>query len=65
MKNDKLTKKEARARRAAWNLALAEGRMIRSPDGLTMTSFPTVEETLAALSQLEGWTRVQIPANPS
>jgi hypothetical protein len=37
------TKKEAKARKNAWNVALAEGRVVRTNDGNTLTAYATVE----------------------
>ena len=36
------TKKEAKARKAAWNTALAEGRVVRTNNGNTLTAYATV-----------------------
>lgn len=38
-----MTKKEAKARKAAWSLALSEGRVVRFNDGLEFRSFPTAD----------------------
>jgi hypothetical protein len=43
------TKKEAKARRAAWNAALAEGRVVRTNDGNTLTAYATVEAARRAV----------------
>ena len=38
-----MTKKEARERKAAWQQALLDGRVVRYNDGMELRSFPTVE----------------------
>ncbi len=43
------TKKEAIARKAAWSKALAEGRVVRYNGGLSLTSYPTIEQALLAV----------------
>ena len=47
-----MTKKEARAHKDAWNLALQEGRVIRMPNSQTFYSYPTVEETKEAFKMM-------------
>jgi hypothetical protein len=42
-----MTKRDAIKRKAAWTLALKEGRVVRYSDGLTLQSFPTVERAEA------------------
>ena len=44
-----MTRKEAIARKAAWALALSEGRVVRYNGGMTLTSYPTVEAAQLAL----------------
>jgi hypothetical protein len=39
-----MTKKEAKARKAAWQLALTQGRVVRHNDGMTLTSNKTVHD---------------------
>jgi hypothetical protein len=39
-----MTKKEAKARKAAWQRALVEGRIVRSNGGMTLTSNKTVHD---------------------
>ena len=43
------TKQDAKARRAAWNAALAEGRVVRTNDGNTLTAYATVEAARRAV----------------
>jgi hypothetical protein len=43
------TKKEAKARKTAWKLALAEGRVVRTNDGNTLTAYATVEAARRAV----------------
>ena len=50
--SDMVTKKEARAAKASWALALVEGRVLRYCDG-SLTSFPTVEARDAELKDLD------------
>ncbi len=38
------TKAEAKARKAAWQLALSEGRVVSSNGGLTLTSDRTIHD---------------------
>lgn len=38
-----MMKKEAIARKAAWQRALAEGRVVRHDDGMRLTSYVTAE----------------------
>lgn len=38
-----MTKKEAKARKEAWNKALMEGRVVRFNDGMEFRSFATAE----------------------
>ncbi len=45
-----MTKKEAKTRKSAWQLALSEGRVVRTNDGNTLTSYPTVEQAQAAVA---------------
>lgn len=52
MKN-KLTKKEAAARKAEWTKALTEGRVIRFGNGDSFRSFPTIEARDEFLAKLE------------
>lgn len=47
----KTKKTLARERKAVWNLALAEGRIVQTNDGMTMTAYRTVEAAQAALAQ--------------
>jgi hypothetical protein len=44
-----VTKKEAREAKRRWSLALAEGRVVRYDDGLTLRAFLTREQAEAAL----------------
>lgn len=44
------TKKEAKARKAAWALGLAEGRIVKTLNDQTFTLYPTVERAIAALA---------------
>jgi hypothetical protein len=44
------TKKEAIARKTAWKLALAEGRVVRFSD-IRMTGYPTKERAEQAVKQ--------------
>jgi hypothetical protein len=46
-----VTKKEARARKAAWQQALSEGRVVRYNEGLTLVSYPTMAARDKALSE--------------
>lgn len=48
-----ITKKEAKARRVNWDLALREGRVIRTLDGLTFKSFPTIAARDEYLAKVE------------
>lgn len=43
------TKKEAKARKAAWTAALADGRVVRTNDGNTLTAYTTKEAALRAV----------------
>jgi hypothetical protein len=47
-----MTKKEAKARKAAWQLALAEGRVVNWNDGFSLTSYATVEQAQQALATI-------------
>lgn len=52
---NRITKKQAAERKAAWSLALAEGRVLRHivgiyPERATLTSYPTIEARDAALA---------------
>lgn len=54
-------RKQAIQRKADWSLALAEGRVVRMDDGLTMKSFPTVAEAERVLQILiNGGTKAEI-----
>lgn len=44
-----MTKKEASQRKADWQLALAEQRVLRTNDGMTLTSYPTIDAARVAL----------------
>lgn len=60
-----VTKKQAyAASRAAWNLALTEGRVVRAHDNMSFTSYPTREAALAAVAVAHeaGLTAVEIVA---
>jgi hypothetical protein len=46
------TKKEAKARKIAWQLALAEGRIVRSQDGMLLHMFATIVSAQAQASAL-------------
>ncbi len=46
-----MTKKEAKTRKAAWQQALADGRVVRSNDGMTLTSYATAERAQAAVAE--------------
>ena len=47
-----MTKKEAKARKAAYQLALSEGRVVRYNSGLSYRAFPTVEAAETFLANL-------------
>ncbi len=42
-------RQEAIARKAAWQLALLEGRVVRWQGGMQLTSYPTVDAARAAI----------------
>ncbi len=44
-----MTKKQAKAANAAWRAALAEGRVVRSQEGMTLTAYPTVTKAQTAV----------------
>lgn len=44
-----MTKKEAKAHKAEWNLALVEGRILRMFNGTTLISYQTIEKRDAAI----------------
>lgn len=46
-----MTKKEAKVRKLAWNVALAEGRVLKYDAGKQLTSYPTIEARDTALAQ--------------
>jgi hypothetical protein len=52
MKN-KLTKKEAAKRKADWNKAIREGRVVRFLGMSTFVCYPTIEARDAALAKME------------
>ena len=44
------TPRQARARRdASWRLALKEGRVVRIPELMQLTAYPTIEKARAAV----------------
>lgn len=43
-----MTKKQARERKAEWQRALAEGRVVKFDNGLTFTAYMTQAQALAA-----------------
>ena len=50
-----VTKKQtAAARTAAWKQALTEGRVVRFPELLQLTSYPTIERAIAAEIEARG-----------
>jgi len=46
-----MTKKEAKARKEAWNKAIDEGRALRFGNGQYFKSYPTIEACHAALAE--------------
>ena len=58
-----MTKKEARARKEAYSLALKEGRVVRYNSGLSFQSFKTVEAAQAFLDQLTNDGHIAIRLN--
>jgi hypothetical protein len=48
-----MTKNQAIERNAAWSKALAEGRVVRWNDGMTLTSYPTELLALAAVQDIK------------
>ena len=58
-----MTKKQIRARNAAWKLALAEGRVLRHvvgtyPERVTLTSYATIIERDAVLARAGGYAQI-------
>jgi hypothetical protein len=45
-----MTKREAKANKAAWNNAIREGRAVRFDNGQSARSYPTAAEAQAALA---------------
>ena len=54
-----MTKKEAKARKAAWRLALVEGRVVSINHGETLTAYLAVETARRAV---EAYREVGLPA---
>lgn len=46
-----MTKKQAKARKLAWQKALAEGRVVRF-DNVSLTSYPTVDQANVAVKRI-------------
>ncbi len=47
-----MTKKESKARRAAWQSALLEGRVVNWNDGMSLTSYRTTQEAQQAVNTM-------------
>jgi hypothetical protein len=48
-----MTKREAKSKKAAWSLAVTEGRVVAVENAGFMTAFPTLEMRDAYIARLE------------